>query len=104
TRNRLVSEIQQAFREVKKTATAAEVARLDLEVTRDQLSVILAQMSEGRATLRQAEEARTAENGKWIGFYDSQYAAERARWNLLRLSGGFIASVTASSSSPRSIP
>jgi outer membrane protein len=91
TRNRIISDIEQAFREQQKTAAAATVARLDLDVTREQLSVILAQMEEGRATLRQAEEARMAENDKWIGFYDAQYALEKARWSLVRLSGGLIA-------------
>ena len=42
---------------------AADSARLDLEVAREQLSVNLAQMQEGRRSLRQAEEARVAETG-----------------------------------------
>jgi outer membrane protein len=89
-RNRLVSDIQQSYREVKKASTAADVARLDLEVAREQLSVLLAQMQEGRANLRQVEEARVAENEKWMSFYDSMYSAEKARWNLLRLSGELV--------------
>jgi outer membrane protein len=91
TRNRIISDIEQAYRDQQKTAAAANVARLDLDVAREQLSVILAQMEEGRATLRQAEEARMTENDKWIGFYDAQYALEKARWSLLRLSGGLVA-------------
>jgi outer membrane protein len=90
-RNRIVSEIQQAFRDVKKAATAADVARLDLEVAREQLAVILAQIDEGRATRRQAEEARVLENDKGLAFYDSQYALEKSRWSLLHASGGLIA-------------
>jgi outer membrane protein len=93
TRNRITSDIQQAFRDEKKAATAADVARLDLEVAREQLSVVLAQMQEGRAPLRQVEEARVLENDKWIAFYDAQYGVEKARWNLLRLSGGLLASI-----------
>jgi len=92
-RNRIASDIQQAFRDEKKAVTGADVARLDLEVAREQLSVILAQMQEGRAALRQVEEARVLENDKWIAFYDAQYNVERARWNLLRLSGGLLASI-----------
>jgi outer membrane protein len=93
TRNRIASDIQQAFRDQKKAATAADVARLDLEVAREQLSVVLAQTQEGRAALRQVEEARVQENDKWIAFYDAQYGVEKARWNLLRLSGGLLASI-----------
>jgi len=93
TRNRIASDIQQAFRDEKKAATTADVARLDLELAREELSVVLAQTQEGRAALRQVEEARVLENDKWIAFYDAQYGVERARWNVLRLSGGLLASI-----------
>lgn len=95
TRNRIASDLQQSFRQVKKAETAGEVARLDLEVAREQLSVDLAQMQEGRLTLRQVEEARILENQKWIAFYDAQYAVEKARWNVLRLTGNLVASLEA---------
>jgi hypothetical protein len=42
--------------------------------------------------MRQVEEARLAENDKWIAFYDAQYALEKARWNVLRWNGGLIES------------
>jgi outer membrane protein TolC len=95
SRNRLASDLQQSFRDVKKAESAAEVAGLDLEVAREQLSMNLAQMQEGRAMLRQVEEARIVENHKWIAFYDAQYALEKARWNVLRLTGEVVASVEA---------
>ena len=87
TLNRIRTDLQASFREVKKAGTLAEVARLDLDVAREQLSVNLAQMQEGRANLRQVEESRIVENDKWIAFYDAQYGIERARWNVLRLTG-----------------
>jgi len=93
TRNRIASDLQQSFRQVKRAETAGDVARLDLEVAREQLSVDLAQLQEGRLTLRQVEEARIVENQKWIAFYDAQYAVERARWNVLRLTGDLVASL-----------
>jgi len=95
TRNRISADLQQSFREVKKAQTAAEVARLDLEVAREQLNVDLAQMQEGRLGLRQVEEARIAESDKWIAFYDAQYALEKARWNVLRLTGDLVGSIDA---------
>jgi outer membrane protein len=94
-RNRLRNDIEQAFRNVHKSETAAEVARLDLDVAREQLSVDLAQMQEGRVMLRQVEEARVAENDKWMAFYDAQYGVERARWSVLRLTGDLLAAVEA---------
>jgi len=95
TRNRITSDIQQAFREEKKASSAAEVARLDLDVAREQLSVLLAQMQEGRAPLSQVEQARAAENDKWIAFYDAQYNVDKARWNLLHLSGDLVSTLQA---------
>jgi len=92
-RNKLRTDIEQAFRNVHKSQTAAEVARLDLDVAREQLSVDLAQMQEGRVLLRQVEEARVAESDKWMAFYDAQYGLERARLSTLRLTGGLMAAV-----------
>ena len=92
-RNQINADLQSGFREVKKAETAAEVARLDLDLAREQLSVNLAQMQEGRLSLRQVEEARILENGKWIAFYDAQYAVEKARWNVLRLTGELVGAI-----------
>jgi outer membrane protein len=93
TRNRIRSDLQQAFRNIHKAETAADVARLDLDAAREQLSVDLAQMQEGRIQLRQLEEARVTESEKWAAFYDAQYAIERAHWAVLRLTGDLVAAV-----------
>jgi len=92
-RNRIAAGIRESFREARKADTAANVARLDLEVARAQLDVVLAQMQEGRAPLRQVEEARLAENARWIAFDDAQYAVEKARWNVLRSTGGLLPAI-----------
>ncbi|MGA2196967.1 MAG: TolC family protein [Bryobacteraceae bacterium] len=95
TRNKIRSDLEQAYRTVRRSETAAEVARLDLDAAREQISVYLAQTREGRVTLRQVEEARVVENDKWIAFYDAQYASERARWAVLRLTGDLMGAVQA---------
>jgi outer membrane protein TolC len=92
-RNRIAADIQESFREVRKAETAANVARLDLEVARAQLDVTLAQMREGRAPLRQVEEARLLENDKWMAFHDAQFTVEKARWNVLRFTGGLLPAI-----------
>jgi outer membrane protein TolC len=92
-RNRVASDVQQSFRDLNKAAGAVELAQLDLEVAREQLSVNLAQMQEGRLTMREVEQARVVENQKWIAFYDARYAVEKARWNVLRLTGGLLPSI-----------
>ena len=93
TRNRISLETRQNFQTLHKADTAREVAKLDLEVARDQVSILLTQMNEGRATLQQLEQARFAEDEKWIAFYDAQYAVEKAGWNLLHQTGELIAAL-----------
>ncbi|MBI1790876.1 MAG: TolC family protein [Acidobacteria bacterium] len=86
-RQRISLDTRKSYREIQQAQTASQVARLDLDVAREQLSVALALMGEGRATLRQVEEARFNENEKWLAFYDAQYGVERARLNLLKQTG-----------------
>jgi len=92
-RNRIAGDLQQSFRDVRKAEGAANVAQLDLDVAREQLSVDLARMQEGRLSLRDVEQARVVENQKWIAFYDAQYALEKARWNVLRITGELVPAV-----------
>ena len=94
-RNRIASDVQQSIRQARRAGASAELARLDLDVAREQLSVNLAQMQEGRLTLREVEQARIVENQKWIAFYDAQYAAEKARWNVARVTGALLQSIRA---------
>jgi outer membrane protein len=93
SRNQITADTHQGYRDLRKAEAQREVARLDLEVARDQLSVNLALMQEGRILLSQVEESRIGESGKWIAFYDAQYAVERARWNLAKLTGDLLAAL-----------
>ncbi len=92
-RSRIVLEAQRLYQQAKQAESAREVARLDLEVARDQLSVLLAQMDEGRASLRQVEEARLAEDDKWAAFVGANYTLESARFSLLRQTGELLAAL-----------
>jgi outer membrane protein TolC len=86
-RNRVALDARRGFDEIAQAKGASEVARIDLDLAREQLSVTLALIEEGRASLRQVEEARFQENEKWLAFYDAQYAMERAKLNLARQTG-----------------
>ena len=93
TRNQITADTHQGYRDLRRAEAQRDVARLDLEVAREQLSVNLALLQEGRILLSHVEESRIAESGKWIAFYDSQYAVERARWNLARLTGDLLSAL-----------
>jgi outer membrane protein TolC len=90
TRNQITADTHQSYREVRKAEERRDVARLDLDVAREQLSVNLSLLQEGRVPLSQVEESRIAESSKWIAFYDAQYSAERARWDLARQTGDLL--------------
>jgi outer membrane protein TolC len=92
-RNRIQLDTAKSYREIQRAASAQEVARLDLDYTREQVSVLLAQLGEGRATEQQVDNARLTEQEKWIAFYDAQHAVENARLDVLRQTGTLLAAL-----------
>jgi outer membrane protein len=92
-RNRIQLDTQKTYQELHKATSAQEVARLDLDYTREQVSLLLAQLGEGRATQQQVDNARLTEQEKWIAFYDAQHAVENARLDLLRQTGTLLAAL-----------
>jgi len=92
-RNRIMLDTRQSFQNLKRAQTARDVAQLDLELSRDQLSILLAKMNEGRVSMQQVEQARFEENEKWIAFYDAQYTAEKEAWDVLRQTGDLMAAL-----------
>jgi outer membrane protein TolC len=92
-RSRVATDTRKAFEDLGQAEAARDVARLDLDVAREQVSILLSQMQEGRAALRQLEEARTAETDKRIALYDAAANVERAQLALLRQTGGLLAAL-----------
>jgi outer membrane protein TolC len=86
-RSRIETDTRKAFQDVHKAEVARNVARLDLDVAREQMSIILAQSDEGRVSVHDVEQARIDENEKWIAYYEAQNILERAKLNLLRETG-----------------
>ena len=93
TRQRIEADARRAYEEVQLAQTALDIARADLEVARDQVSILLAQMQEGRAPLREVEEARVLETDKWIAFYDARANLAKARLALLKQTGELLAAL-----------
>ena len=93
TRNRIELETQKTYRDLQKSESAREVAKLDLDYAREQVSVLLAQLDEGRVPLQKVDDARLNEQEKWIAFYDSEHAVEKAHLNVLRQTGTLLAAL-----------
>lgn len=90
-RSRITLAMHQSYQDVEKAKLATQLAKAELDLAHEQLSILLAQMNEGRATLKQIEEARFVEEERWIAFYDAQFSTERARLNVLRQTGELMA-------------
>jgi outer membrane protein len=86
-RNRTALDTRKSYQDIRRAETGRDVAKMDLEVAREQVTVLLAQLDEGRTTRQGVEEARFSEQEKWIAFYDSQHALEKAKLNLLKQTG-----------------
>lgn len=92
-RARIEGEARTAWREVQDAGLAREVALADLEVAREQVTLLLAQLEQGRAAIQQVEQARVRENECWQALLDARAAAERARYVLLRRANRLLASL-----------
>src|SRR5580700_8237962 len=93
TRSRITADLRRAYQEVKSAESSRQLARDDLDLTREQLSMDLAQYEEGKLLLAQVETLRATENEKFLVYYASRQTVERARLNVLRLSGTLLAAL-----------
>jgi outer membrane protein len=93
TRSRITADLRRAYQEVKSAQSSQKLAGDDLDLTREELSEALAQYGEGRLPLARVETLRAFENEKFLAFYVSRQTVERARLNVLRLTGTLLAAL-----------
>lgn len=92
-RSKVEANTRRAWMKIRDAEMAREVAKLDLELARQQVSVLLAQMEEGKASMKQIDEARFQEQERWLTLDDSTYALELAQMELLRQTNSLIAAL-----------
>jgi outer membrane protein len=93
TRSRIAADLRRAYSQVKGAESSRDLARDDLDFTREELNEALAKYGEGRLPLAAVETLRATENEKFLAYYVSQQTAERARLNVLRLTGTLLAAL-----------
>lgn len=93
TRARITADVRRSFEDLRHAESARDLARADLDLARDQLSLDLSLSDEGRVLPSQVEQSRAAENDKWVAYYEAQSTAERARLNVLRQTGTLLAAL-----------
>jgi outer membrane protein TolC len=91
TQSRIAGDLRRAFQDVRRADSVRDVARADLDLAREQISIDLAQMEEGRIPAAKTEQDRATENEKWLALYDAQTVSERTRLGLLRQTGTLLA-------------
>src|SRR5579884_2405832 len=92
-RNRILSETRRAYEQWEKAEKLRDLARMQLDLAREDLTVLLAQNGEGRVPLSRVEQARLEESNRWITMYDAETEVTRAKIAILRQTGTLLASV-----------
>lgn len=80
-------DVEQKVRSVRELDASREVARLELKLSQQSLELMQAKFEDGRATLRDLEQARLDENDKWVAFLDADLAREQGQLSLLQATG-----------------
>ncbi len=101
TRNQISMSTRRSYQQWKKAEGARSIAQMQLELAREDLSVLIAQMTEGRTPLSRVEQARVAENEHWIQLYAAEIQLQRARLAVLRDTGTLVATLRATVESPQ---
>jgi outer membrane protein TolC len=87
TKSQVSADVRQKSRKVQQADAAKEVARLELQLSQQNLAVLQSQFGEGRVNLREVERARLDESEKWMGFLDANFLRQQAQLDLLRTAG-----------------
>jgi len=93
TRNRITTDTRRSYQEMRKAEASRDLARQQLDLAHEDLSVLLARYSEGRVPLSDVERARTAENERWLAMYEAETQVERSRLGILRQVGNLMAAL-----------
>jgi outer membrane protein len=86
-RTQVSAEVRQKSRRVQGADATKEVARLELQLSQQNLAVVQSQFSEGKLNLRDVERARLDENEKWMTYLDANFQRQQAQLELLRTAG-----------------
>ena len=86
-RSELSAEVRRQVHLTRELDAGREVARLELQLAQQNLSVLQAQYQEGRLSLRDLEKARLGESDRWLDFLNAGFERQRAELELLRATG-----------------
>jgi outer membrane protein TolC len=86
-RNEVSAAVRLKTRRLRERDAAKEVARLELQLAQQNVTVLQSQFGEGRVNLREVEKARLEESEKWMAFLDANFQRQQAQLDLLQTAG-----------------
>jgi outer membrane protein TolC len=87
TKSQVSAEVRQKSRKVQQADATKEVARLELQLSQQNLAVLQSQFGEGKVNLRDVEKGRLDENEKWMSYLDANFQRQQAQLDLLKTAG-----------------
>jgi len=92
-RNRILSDTRRSYEQWQKAQKMRDLSHMQLDLAREEVSVLLAQNSEGRVPIARVEQARLEEGDRWIDFYNAEAQVARAKFAILRQTGTLLTAV-----------
>jgi outer membrane protein len=86
-KSQISSSVGQKTRHLRERDAAKEVARLELQLARQDVTVLQSQFEEGKVNLREVERARVLESEKWMAYLDANFQRQQAQLDLLQTAG-----------------
>jgi outer membrane protein TolC len=91
TRNRIIADTRRSYEQWKKAENIRDLSRMQLDLAREELTVLLAKNGEGQVPLSRVEQARLEEGNHWIALYEAEAQVTRAKLAILRETGTLLA-------------
>jgi outer membrane protein TolC len=95
TRNRILTETRRSYQMWQNAQSMRDLARMQLDFAREELTVLLAQNGEGRIPVNRVEQARVEESNKSMVFYEADMQEVRAKLAILRQTGNLLSAIRA---------
>jgi outer membrane protein len=86
-KNEVSAAVRLKTRHLRERDAAKEVARLELQLAQQDLTVLQSQFAEGRINLRDVEKARLEESDKWMAYLNANVQRQQAQLDLLQTAG-----------------
>jgi outer membrane protein len=86
-RTEVTSAVRVKTRRLRERDAAKEVARLELQLAQQNLTVLQSQYGEGRINVREVEKARLEENDRWMDYLNANFLRQQAQLDLLQTAG-----------------